>query len=129
MRSSHREQYRNYFATLMQAMHPKNAGAGEFRNSQPQMPRGEFVRQHAELAFSLPSHRVEPLQLRHCAGCFFLGDKVDPCTFPFQPPDRIAPIRAHLLRHILQSLFTFKRERQAWISRFVRTDGVLDPDV
>jgi hypothetical protein len=129
MRSSHREQDRNCFTTPMQTMHPKNAGAGEFRNSEPQMPRSEFVRQHAELAFSLPSHRVEPLQLRHCARCLFLGDQVDSCTLPFQPPDRIAPVRAHLLRHIRHSLLALKRERQARIGGVRHIDGVLDPDV
>jgi hypothetical protein len=129
MRSSHREQDRNCFATLMQTMHPKNAGASEFRNSEPQMPRGQFVCQHAELAFSLPSHRVKPLQLDYCARCLFLRDQVDSCTFPFQPPNRIAPVRAHLLRYVRHSFFTLKRERQARISRFAHTNGILDPDV
>jgi hypothetical protein len=112
----------------MQAMHPKNARAGELRDCEPQMANGEFVCQHAGIALRLPSHRMEPFQLRYCGRCLFPGDQVDPRPFAFEPSDGIAPVGAHLLRHVRQSVLAAKREHQARIGRIARADGVLDPD-
>jgi hypothetical protein len=129
VRSSHRKQDRDCFTILMQAVHPKNAGAGELRDCEPQMANGEFVCQHAGIALRLPSHRMEPFQLPHCGRCLFLADQVDPRPFAFQPSDGIAAVGAHLLRHVRHSVLTAKREHQARIGRIARCDGLLNRDL
>jgi hypothetical protein len=129
VRSSHRKQDRDCFTILMQAVHPKNARAGELRDCEPQMANSEFVCQHAKPAVRLPSHRMEPFQLPHCGRCLFLADQVDPRPFALQSSDGIAPVRTCLLRHVRHSVLTAKREHQARIGRIARCDGLLNRDL